>query len=348
MRRRFPPAVRVSVAVIATVALAFALQRGSQAWTEWLSTSLPPVQPIDVYAMFVDDTFIDFTIRGGVAPWKATATELRTAAPVWRRMHVADWDTVEDPLRHESLSLMLSRYRRVLTSPAVWDGMSVRAWDDIPQPVRSVAYRQMVAYWAGAYDVGEQYGLDAATVRETLSAILMSESWFEHRAVSVSRDGNRDLGLAQASDFARNRLRELYLAGVVDVSFEDPEYFNPWKATRFLALWFKLLLDESDGDLDQAVRAYHRGTYNAGDEAGSRYFRTVQRRLRTFIRNRDASPAWSEVWELGRQIEAEEWPWLRDKSPGEPAASGSDTPARRPPEPPRRPTTPRPPKRGPT
>jgi hypothetical protein len=61
--------------------------------------------------------------------------------------------------------------------------------------------------------VGERYELDPGAVRDTLAAIMMSESWFEHRAVSVSRSGNRDLGLVQASDYSRDRVRQLYRKG---------------------------------------------------------------------------------------------------------------------------------------
>jgi len=49
----------------------------------------------------------------------------------------------------------------------------------------------------------------------------------------------------------------------------------------------------------------------AHDRFGSLYFQTVQSRLNRFIRNRDASPAWDYLWRKAREVERQDWPWMR-------------------------------------
>ena len=208
---------------------------------------------------------------------------------------------------------MLTRYRHVLSNPRSWDHMRAVDWDVIPQPIRTLAYRQMMAYWTGFYDVGGSYELPRRLVADTLSAIVMTESWFEHRAAAPNADAGWDIGLGGASEYARVRLRQLYARGTVDVDLEDEAYVNPWHATRFVALWMSLMLDEARGDLDLAVRAYNRGIRQARDAYGTVYVETVHRRLNRFIQNRNAPVAWSYMWRRGRELGREDWPWTGAK-----------------------------------
>ena len=261
--------------------------------------AIPLVASVDLRAAFIDESpmTVTVTLGGTHVTVCTTVNAVRLDVTLWRRMHLSNWNGVAPALREAGLRNMLYRYRRLLARPDVWDRMSARDWDLVPQPVRVVAFRRMAAYWAGFYNLGDRFSLPSKSVADTLAAIIMSESWFDHRGVLINPDGSADIGLAGASEFARRRLRELLEAGTVYVAFEDQDYYDPWKATRFAAIWLSLLLDDAAGSLETAVRAYNRGAANAYDARGTAYYRTVQQRLSRFIRNHDAPPAWAFVSE---------------------------------------------------
>jgi hypothetical protein len=152
----------------------------------------------------------------------------------------------------------------------------------------------MIRYWSGHYGVGSTFNLPRGTTTNTIGAIMMAESWFEHRALSTSRSGNRDVGLGQFSDWTRERLTSLFETGRIDFApADEAAYYNPWQATRMITLWFDLMIDEHQGDVNAAIRAYHCGTRLARAGEGEEYLANVIEKRQTFMRGESRSPAWN-------------------------------------------------------
>lgn len=227
------------------------------------------------------------------APKTVTVHELLTDHTLWRQMHIGDWDRVPEPLRARGLSAMLDYYRGVLDGPRAWIGLSVHDWDHVPQPVRALAYIRMAEFWTSRYDVGAGYADDPRLVARTVAAIIMAESWFEHRAINVNEWGNRDLGLAGCSNHCRRVLADMAAEGRLDFVLEDHEYFDPWNGTRVAAIWFGRELARADGDLTLAMAAYYRGRDAARKGEGRAYAANVERLRRQYIDGEGAPPAWA-------------------------------------------------------
>jgi hypothetical protein len=309
-----------------TVGLAITLALGFVGWRvaqrmldDYLATTPPRLASAPTPLPFGDYTPVRLTVSADweKIPYVTTRDAVRSDATLWQRLRLEDWDSVPSPLRTEALEAMIARHRELLTRPEVWDRMTPHDWDRVPHPMRVLAFSHMAAYWRGYHQVGDAHGIPRQFVADTLAAIVMTESWFEHRAVNTNPWGNRDLGLAQASDGARAHLAALFEAGDVDFVLTDRQYFNPWYGTRFVAVWMKRLLATLGGDLDLAIRAYHRGIGGARRGEGDEYLAMVVRR-RDFLRAADHPGAWGVLRARDQEILAADWPWL-ETSAGRPA-----------------------------
>jgi hypothetical protein len=222
-----------------------------------------------------------------------SAEDVMSSAPLWRKMHLDDWDRVPMPYRRAALDAMRRRYGWVTQGPEVWEGMDAIDWDVVPQPIRAVAFIRMAQ--ERARGIGDGSSARRQLVADTLGAIIATESWFEHRAVNVNPAGDRDLGIGQLSAFCRHVLRRRSMAGAADCPYRDEEYANPWMASHAAAVWFGLMLDEADGDVDLAVRAYHRGIGHARLGAATAYLDRVKRHRRWVDGSYAGSPSWRHL-----------------------------------------------------
>jgi hypothetical protein len=285
----------VGVAVIA-VAVCATVASSARIADTFSARDLPalPGKP-DLSLIFFDARLLDFTIT---EQWEkirvqATAYAVETDATLWRKMHFEDWDTVPRPIRERGLSRMAQRYRSFVEGGAPrWEKLEAVDWDAVPQPVRAMAFVRMARFWSAAYPTGRAYGLDSQLLDDTLPAILLAESWFEHRAAHTNADTTSDLGLGGCSEFCRNTLRRLQRAGRIDFAADDDAFTNPWVAIRAAAIWFSLMIVEADGNLDRAIAAYHAGIGRASSASAVDYARDVVRKRQRFVRNVASPPSW--------------------------------------------------------
>ena len=257
---------------------------------------LPAVAPLDVFATLFDLTPVPLTITADwqKVPMAAPAYLLISDQTLGLKMHFEDWNTIPAGLRRSGLTAMVSRYDAVVTGgPRLWKRMTAEDWDRVPQPIRAMAFVRMARYWSRHDDAGREYGVSPTVIGDTLAAIIMVESWFEHRGAYTNPDGTTDLGLGGASAYCRERIRQLHDDGVFDIGPSDADYVNPWISTRAAALWLQTVLAEADGDVDVAISAYHTGIAASTSERGLKYAANVRRKRRRFIRNTDAPPAWT-------------------------------------------------------
>lgn len=277
----------------ATVALVLGTVFMGRVWAERAAADVLPHVPAKAPVLF-DTRPVPVTVTAfwQKAPKLVTAHDLLTDHTLWRQMHIGDWDKVPQGLRERGLAAMLDHYGPLLTGPRAWIALSVFDWDVVPQPIRGLAYTRMAEYWTGRYDVGAGFAESPELVARTVAAIIMAESWFEHRALNVNEWGNRDLGLAGCSDLCRRILGEMAAEGTLDFVLEDHEYFDPWNGTRVAAVWFGRELVRAEGDLAMAIAAYYRGMPAARRGEGREYAANVARLRRQYIEGHDAPPAW--------------------------------------------------------
>ena len=258
----------------------------------------PAPRPLSVYDALADRRPLDVTVTRN---WKkvrfeSSADELTAAPSIWMEMHFGDWDRLPADVRKRGLARLRHRFINAVAGPVQWSTMTPTDWDAVPQPIRMVVFPLMIEWWVDHYALGAADGLSHRLMADTVSAIVMAESWFQHRADVVNEWGNRDVGLGQCSNRCRKDLARMAAAGLVEFAFSDDDYLNPWHATRAAVVWFGLELARAEGDVDLAIRAYHRGFNAAARGDGEEYGRNVRRlRHKYFSSTSPRSPTWQRL-----------------------------------------------------
>jgi hypothetical protein len=128
MRLLYFLAFAVVLALVALLAAGLVWLRHS------LETTLPIIPPPDLLGIFFDATPVTvvFTVGVDQVRWQTTADDIRGNLTLWRHMHLAEWNTVPEPFRHEGLDKMLARYpkQRVVAEDRPFDNNRCDRGDD--------------------------------------------------------------------------------------------------------------------------------------------------------------------------------------------------------------------------
>jgi hypothetical protein len=306
--------LRLGVALLAAAAMAGAVAMAR--FHMWVtSRSAPTVAAPDILESLTDRRLVRITIT--TSSWKTVPkvvplNQLGWDREVWRQMHFGDWDRLPSDVRERPLQRMAHVYDPLLRQPAAWRRMTAGDWDQVPQPIRAIAFLRMAHHWAVSRRVGGEFGLDPVRMGQTIGGIIMAESWFDHRAEHVNPYGNRDVGLAQCSNHCRRILAEMAKSGAIPFAPDEEDYFNPWIATWVATVWFERELGRAEGDVELAIRAYHRGLDAAMDERGTAYLANVLRLRERYVRTQRTSASWRSLVRL-----------ISSKAQRDPAASTS-------------------------
>src|SRR3989338_5668688 len=243
---------------------------------------IPEVSPISAHSVFIDDAPLEARITANWAkiPVVITRRDIESDGFFWRNTYFDDWDILPEELRCSGIEKMIEKYGYLISNPTMWQQMTHHDWDYVPPLVRAMAYMKMVDYWSEYHRIGSKFGFDAKDISDTVKAIVMAESWFEHRGLTINKDGTKDLGLSVATDGTRKAMPRLY-----GLRIEDNNYFDPFRATEVAVLWFDRMLLESRGEEELAVRAYYRGILKAKQGGGIDYGKRVDTLKNNYVTN---------------------------------------------------------------
>lgn len=229
-----------------------------------------------------------------------TLSELLNDAKYWRIIGPSGWDALPKEVREESLKRQFEKYDYALDS-IVWNEMTPNDWDKVPKVVRMVAFLKIAKKIAEEYEL-EKYSKQPGST-EAFQSILIQESYLNHR--SIKRENktvkpkknnykNTDLGIAQNSDWSRNRLRKT--PEFKDI--KDEEFFEPLKSISAGAYEFRDRMKEAKGNLELTIKSYNAGIGAArmNTKRAQEYNSWVQTRLQRLTNpDETTQPTWAYI-----------------------------------------------------
>ncbi len=213
---------------------------------------------------------------GGIGP-SVMALYLALAPQVYAPPR--SWHGGESPGSAATVNMEMEN---VVGSRSAWERMSAADWDKVPETRRKEAFLRMIDHSVDHYDVGHDEGLPKSLIKDVARSIAVKESGLDHRAVNPQTD---DYGLMQLSPYARRKIEGWSSENAVDIRIKGNEdWFNPYTSAKAGVYWFSLMLEESEGDLNRAIRAYNVGIDRAkkGSHRGFQYQRAVKSIMKNF------------------------------------------------------------------
>lgn len=204
--------------------------------------------------------------------------------PLDPEMPIKAWSVIPPGMIEEEMSKLYDRYSELINNRDAWKCMNIDAWSRVHAPARIAAFSEMVDFWVDYYGAGKKSGISKKEMSNTLNAIMIGESYFDHTATNRG-----DYGVSQISTATRATMKKWFKNGRkngIDFNFGDRDYMNPYNSIRAgVWLFSEILENEAGGDLKLAIGAYNAGIRDAKKKTkrAMRYQKGIERIIDRYL-----------------------------------------------------------------